>query len=93
MAMTAEHSLSTIGPEGMDFVPGGFTMSHGVGTPKPWRKPMILSALDGRGPNAADHGYWSNTACPIQLHASWLLRIKQLDLLLGKAIGRFNRRS
>lgn len=92
-AMITDHPLSTIGPEGMDFVSGGFTMSHGVGTPKPWQKPMILSALDGRGPNAADQGYWSNATHPIRLHPRWRLASKKLDLVLGKMIGRFNRRS
>ena len=88
MAMTTEHPLSTIGPEGMDFVPGGFTMSHAVGAPKPWNKRMTLSALDGRGPNAADHAYWSHTQTPIRLYLERTMFWKKLDLLCGKAAGR-----
>ena len=93
MAMVTEHPLSTIGPEGMDFVPGGFTMSHAVGTPKPWNKCMTLSALDGRGPSAADHAYWSHTQTPICLYSQRMMFWKKLDMLCGKAIGRVIRRT
>lgn len=89
MAMISEHPLSTIGPEGMDFVPGGFTMSHAVGAPKPWRKQMIYEALKGKSPSLADKGYWQHTQNPIQLYSQQQLLWKQFDLRCGAAIGRF----
>ena len=92
-AMVTDAALSTIGPEGMDFVPGGFTMSHAVGSPKPWNKRMTLSALDGRGPSAADHAYWSHTQTPICLYPERMMFWKKLDMLCGKAIGRVIRRT
>jgi len=93
MAMTTPHPLTTIGPEGMDFVPGGFTMSHAVGTPKPWQKFMIYEALRGKAPSSADKGYWQHTQGPIQLYSQQKLFWKQVDVRCGGAIGRFIRRS
>jgi hypothetical protein len=88
MAMTTEEPLSTIGPEGMDFVPGGFTMTHGVGSPKPWNKHMIAQALDGRRPSPADHAFFKNVTSPITLYSPLQLRFKKLKLRCAAAIGR-----
>jgi len=88
MAMVTEHPISTIGPEGMDFVPGGFTMSHPVGNPKPWRKVMMVSALKGFRPSPGDHGYLQNAEGPIRLYTAGQLLWRKIDLLCGAAIGR-----
>lgn len=87
-AMATEHPISTIGPEGMDFVPGGFTMSHCVGQPKPWKKAMTRSALAGWRPSPADHGYLAHAEHPIRLYSKWELLWRRLDLLCGAAVGR-----
>jgi len=89
MAMITPHPLSTIGPEGMDFLPGGFTMSHAVGKPKPWQKHMIYEALSGKAPTSADKGYWQHTQSPIQLYSKQKFFWQQVDLRCGSAIGRF----
>ena len=91
--MITKHPLSTIGPEGMDFVPGGFTMSHATGSPKPWRERMLIEALRGKGPSLAEKGYWQNVASPIRLYTTRELFWKRLDLRCGSAIGRFIRRA
>jgi len=93
MVMCTEAPLSTIGPEGMDLCPGGFTMSHAVGTPKPWCKRMFWSALNGRGPGLADRAYWRYAGHPIAMYSPARLRIQQMDNLLGAAVGRLIRRS
>ena len=36
--MTAPEPVSIMGSEGMDFRPGGWTVSHALGMEKPWRK-------------------------------------------------------
>ncbi len=93
MAMVTPHPLSVVGPEGMDFLPSGFIMSHATGTPKPWRKRMLRSALGGTPPSLADKGYWRNSLSPIRLYSSSDYKAHMIDLRLGAAIGRFNKRS
>ena len=92
MAMAAEPHLSTIGPEGMDFIPGGFTMSHAVGSPKPWRKNYLLSALNGSGPSAADKAFWDNAAAPIEVFPPFVIRRRRATIRLASLIGRFYHR-
>ncbi|MBR8833858.1 MAG: hypothetical protein DSM106950_07405 [Stigonema ocellatum SAG 48.90 = DSM 106950] len=86
--------ISPMGPEAMDFIPGGTTMSHAtVPSVKPWRKKLIMSALEGNSPNWADKGYWKHSKTPIELYSPAMLLWKKLDLLFGSAIGRFIRRA
>ncbi len=49
-AMYSPTPQTTIGPEGMGWIPGGFTMYHSVGGKKPWRKKFLLSAFFGDAP-------------------------------------------
>lgn len=92
-AMASAYSLSTIGPEGMDLVPGGFTMSHAVGSPKPWRKRFTVCALSGRAPSQPDRLWLANCDGPIQVLTPWQRRLKTMDLKIGAVIGRFIRRA
>jgi hypothetical protein len=77
----------------MDFTYGGFTMSHAVGAPKPWRKPFVLSGLHGNPPSLADKAYWSNVQSPIQLYTNKEIRIKTIAIRITSFIGRFYKRT
>ncbi|MEA5573043.1 hypothetical protein [Calothrix sp. UHCC 0171] len=91
--MLSTEPLSTIGPEGMDFLPGGTIMSHAIApNVKPWRKKFIRSVLDGSAPTITDKLYWQNSQTPIQLYSSIKHKQQQLALLIASAIGRFIRR-
>jgi hypothetical protein len=86
--------LSTVGPDGMDFLPGGTIMSHAtVPHVKPWRKKLIGSALRGMPPSLTDKLFWQHTQEPVAVYSTEALRQKQLTLRVGAAIGRFIRRS
>jgi hypothetical protein len=50
--------------EGMDFRPGGWTMSHALGMEKPWRKKFIRAAFGGRPPSFADRNSGNTPAAP-----------------------------
>jgi hypothetical protein len=86
--------LSTVGPDGMDFAPGGTIMSHAtVPHVKPWRKRLIWSALQGMAPSLTDKLFWQHTRSPIAVYPAQTVRQKRLALKVGAAIGRFIRRS
>jgi hypothetical protein len=92
--MLNNYPLSTVGPDGMDFVPGGTIMSHAtVPNIKPWRKQIIISALQGSSPTITDKLYWRHSQTPIQLYSKAKLVWQQVEILFGSAIGRFIRRA
>jgi hypothetical protein len=91
-SMLTDEPLSTVGPEEMDFHPGGSYMSHAVGQPKPWSKSFLLSALLGRPPSRAEKEFWRFTSGPIKQFPGWKRWAHLLDLKLGAGIGRIVRR-
>ena len=92
-AMFSDRPVSIVGREGMDFISGGYLLSHALGTSKPWRKSFIRHAMRGYPPTMADHSFMQNTISPIALFGPALRRWKKLDLLIGCALGRFYARS
>jgi hypothetical protein len=91
-AMYSEHPLTTIGADGMDFVPGGGTMYHAIGSPKPWRKKMIGSALRGVPPSGSDKAFLACLTHPIRPYSRMSLAGRRLSCRVGALIGRFYRR-
>ncbi|WP_028990316.1 hypothetical protein RG903_02595 [Thermithiobacillus tepidarius DSM 3134] len=85
--MVGATPLSTIGADGMDFIPGIF-MSHAAAVTKPWRKPMLPKALNGVPPTRADKGFWQHVEAPIRLYSKPHLLWRRIDLLMGSAVGR-----
>jgi hypothetical protein len=81
--------LSTIGPEGMGFVPGGFTMYHSVGSPKPWRKSFLRYALRAIPPTNNDKHFLAMMEGPIRPYSPMTLRWKKLTCSIASLIGRF----
>lgn len=87
-AMEFGRRVSPIGKEGMDFVPGGYLMSHATGERKPWNSFYILSALRGIRPRNADRHYWKNAKGPIRVHSSARILLAKLDFFVASAIAR-----
>ena len=90
--MLVPHSISAVGPEGMDFVPGGFVMSHSAGDTKSWRKRFVWDALQGRAPTRADKEFLQHTQYPITIYSPGRLATRRAGARIGAAIGRFYRR-
>lgn len=88
-AMFSHSPVSIVGREGMDFIPGGYLMSHALGAPKPWRKAFVREALRGYPPSQADHSFSQHTTSPINLFSPAVRRWKKLDLLVACGLGRF----
>ena len=91
--MTGAQAVSVMGAEGMDFRPGGWTMSHALGPEKPWRKHYLRAAFAGRPPTLADREYWHHAAGPIAVFSPRTLAWRRLTLAVAGALGRFNRRN
>lgn len=81
--------VSVIGREGMEFVAGGFTMSHSTGHLKPWNMKFLAEALRGHPPSAATKNHFANVETPIRPYPPMMLRKKRLGLRIASAIGRF----
>lgn len=91
-AMSCKSPISEMGPEGMDFIEAGWTMSHATGSPKPWKKNFILSAIDGRPPTRAEKEYWNYTTDVIKLYSESYITRKKYAIKTASFIGRFYRR-
>lgn len=91
-AMCSAVPLSEMGPEAMDFIHGGFTMSHAIGGPKPWKKKFILSALKGSPPSLAEKAFWKNVGLPIKTFSTRTKKNKSLSIKAASFIGRFYRK-
>lgn len=90
--MSTKNRVSDMGPEAMDFLHGGFTLSHAVGNPKPWEKNFILHSVNGVAPSLADKGFWQYEGYPI---GSFGIRRKKYTLItikIASFIGRFYRK-
>lgn len=92
VAMTTDVPLTTLGPDGMDFVPGGYVMSHAVNSPKPWGRSYLKVALQGRPPGLPDKTFWANTEHPIRLYPSSHVRFRKMAMMAAIGLGRIYRR-
>jgi len=90
--MLVSHPVTAVGPDGMDFQPGGYVMSHSAGDKKSWTKRFLAEALRGRAPSRADKEFLSNTQTPIRIYTKPQLALRQASVRVGSAIGRFYRR-
>jgi len=88
-----EAPLNTAGPEAMDFAPGGYYLSHAIGSVKPWHGGFIRQALGGRPPSAASKWYWRYANAPIRVYSDGELRKSTLALKIAAAIGRVYKRA
>jgi hypothetical protein len=91
--MATDVPLSIIGRDGMDFVPGGFVMSHAIEEPKPWRRRFVASAFGGRPPSPAEKAYWSCVESPIRLFPAATVAATRASLRVASSIGRFYSRN
>ena len=92
-AMYSDECLSTMGPEGMGWIPGGFIMHHTVGYLKPWRKKFLRSALMGDPPGHGDKHFFQCVEGPIYPFTPAKLSAMQFSVRCGAFLGRFIRRT
>lgn len=90
--MFTEHRLTTMAPDAMGFIPGGYVMYH-VRGPKPWRGSLLRRALGGTPPCSATKFYFTQASAPIRLYSPLQFRLKKLACNLAAVLGRFYHRS
>lgn len=91
--MYADVPFSTIGPEGMGFIGGGFTMYHSVGPAKAWRKKFLRSTLEGLPPSNGDKHFLECADGPLYPYSPLQLHSLRLRAACAAFLGRFYRRS
>lgn len=92
-AMCSKSAISEMGPEAMDFVPGGFTMSHAVGAPKPWKKNFLSSSFKGISANTSDKAFWAYADGPVKPYTASQIRAKKMAIAFSVLLGRFYRKN
>ncbi len=88
-AMSSTSPISEVGADGMDFIPGGWIMSHATGSPKPWTKNFVRSALKGIRPTRPDRCFWDYASTPISIFSNQAIKKKKRLMSLAGLIGRF----
>ena len=87
--MANKAPVSVVGPEGMDFRPGGYIMSHAIGPAKPWIGRFFWRALVGRAPSPADRAFVKYaSAGPLKPVSDLHLAIMRFDLLMAKILSK-----
>jgi len=76
-----------MGPEAMDFAPGGDVFNHAIGTPKPWQRHFVRSALVGHWADATDWTHFRYREGPFLPIAPWRQRYRLATYRVARAIG------
>jgi len=88
-----ELSLSILGKQAMGFENGNTILPHAAGSPKPWEKNYLITALAGRLPGPADRAYWKHCSGPIfRSLPRWSEIAGSAAEKIASFIGRFYRR-
>jgi hypothetical protein len=87
----ADH-ISLLGPEAMDFVPGGYVLSHATGRPKPWELSAIRSSLGGRPPSKSHAAFLRYAVGELEALPPSSVRRRVLAYKIARVIGAFYKR-
>ena len=91
--MCADLNINSIGPEGMDFAPGGYYLSHAIGKKKPWLGKHLLDAAKGISPSTSTKNYYKYANVPLRVYAPADFIFRKISMKMAAGIGRFYRRS
>jgi hypothetical protein len=85
--------INAVGPEGMDFAPGGHLLSHAAGGRKPWRGGFLRAALSGHPPGTAHKQFHHYADFPLPVLSGVTLARRRMELAAAGLLGRFYRRA
>jgi len=85
-----ELPLAILGKQAMGFERGNMILPHAAGSPKPWEKSYLLTALAGRPPGPGDRAYWKHSIGPAFRSLSrWREFTGQCGERMASLVGRF----
>ena len=85
--------LRIAGRSWMGFEPGVCALPHALGSPKPWNKSYLKSALQGYAPTKADKAFWQYAQGFLQTFPPSYIHSQQRMIRWASLIGRFYRRN
>lgn len=91
-AMCTEEDLSEFGPDGMDFIGGGWLMSHATGSPKPWDVNYFKEWINGRNPSRQYKEYWKYANGIIKCYPESRIKMKIFSAKASSFLARFYKR-
>ncbi|OKH27900.1 hypothetical protein NIES2101_43755 [Calothrix sp. HK-06] len=91
-AMCTKEPISLFGPEGMDFLGGGWLMSHSTGSPKPWKTNFLKELIFGKKPTIQSKLYWQYSCGIIKAHSPLHIRKKLFAMKAASFLSRFYNR-
>jgi hypothetical protein len=84
--------VSLLGPEAMDFAPGGYVLSHATGRPKPWENRGIAGAIRGRPPSKRYRQFLEYASGELAAIGRFSVAQRRLGYTLSRMIGAIYRR-
>ena len=90
--MCTELPISNVGPDAMDFIYGGWLMSHSTGQTKPWLKNYVTSFLNGYPPTLQDKEFWKYSSGVIKSLSINRVRTAYFLMKVTSLLGRLYRR-
>jgi hypothetical protein len=92
IAIMNDTPVSILGREGMDIIPGGYMMSHAIGSFKPWRNKYLKNAINGIGPSMTDKLFWKDSDTLLKPYSNVHVLLKRMSIAMAVLITRFIKR-
>ena len=90
--MSYAPSVSVLGPEAMDFAPGGYVLSHATGRPKPWEHSGVAAAIRGHPPVKSHRQFLEYASGELTAISRFSVIQRRLAYKLSRMIGAIYRR-
>jgi hypothetical protein len=92
--MATDTPIALLGYEAMGLFPWvGEVMPHAMWQKKPWKRNYVIDALRGLPPDRTHIAYWKFVDGPIRPFNDFELRVKRVQVAIGRFIGLLHRRS
>lgn len=88
LLMTTDQPIAQLGPDAMDFAPGGWVLAHAIGE-KPWHTDYLRAAWNGSRPEVAHVRWWDYADTPVPAVAPEVARRVRREVAVACMAVRF----